>query len=776
MAAVLRALTVASALVGSALTAVPPAAAGQPPQPDAAGGPLLTNSRGDTPPLVDGPAPPVAPEVMARDPEGRATIRAVRAMNGILVDGRLDEPVYGDVLSISGFIQSVPDVGEPTTQRTEAWVLFDENNIYVSARCWDTAPESEWVANEMRRDHGQIRENDNFGVMLDTFYDRRNGVAFHTNPLGGMVDIQVTNEGNLNTDWNAVWNVRTGRFDGGWAVEIQIPFKSLRYRPGAAQVWGVQLRRGIRRRNEWTFITRLPPDGPAGWQRLSMGATLVGLEVPPGSKNLEVKPYGISKLTTDQAVSPAFSNQLDAEAGLDVKYGVTQNLTLDFTYNTDFAQVEVDEQQVNLTRFNLVFPEKREFFLDRGLFEFGRGARGGGTGVAPEVFFSRQIGLSQGRVVPVIAGARLTGKVGKLALGALNIQTDEERVSGTPKTNFTVLRLRQDILRRSSVGLLFTGRSASTRAPGGSNQAYGVDSSLSFYENVNFSGYYARTETPGLTGRNESYQARFDYLPDRYGIQVAHLFVGDDFNPEVGFVRRDDMRRTFVLGRFSPRPRSIPSVRRVVMDGSVEYIANAAGDVETRQQAVGFDVEFQNSDRIAVDASRTYEFLDEPLRFVDGVTIPVGGYRFDGARASYTFGQQRRASASLSVGYGGFYGGEQRSLGISQGRVEITPQLSIEPGLSINWVDLPAGSFTTRLSSLRASYTFTPRMFLSAFLQHNSSRDTFSTNLRLRWEYSPGSELFVVYTEERDTETMTRRFSDLMNRALAIKINRLLRF
>ena len=217
----------------------------------------------------------------------------------------------------------------------------------------------------MRRDGNQIRQNDNFGVMLDTFYDRRNGLMFYTNALGGMMDIQITNEGNPNQDWNTVWDVRTGRIDGGWTVEMRIPFKSLRYGPGTRQVWGVQMRRGIRRRNEFAFLTPLPPQlGSNGWSRASMAATLVGLEVPPGSKNIEVKPYGISRVSTDRAASPAVSNDLDAEVGLDVKYGVTQNLTLDFTANTDFAQVEVDERQINLTRFNLFFPEKCEFFLE----------------------------------------------------------------------------------------------------------------------------------------------------------------------------------------------------------------------------------------------------------------------------------------------------------------------------------------------------------------------------------------------------------------------------
>ncbi|MGE3511470.1 MAG: DUF5916 domain-containing protein, partial [Vicinamibacterales bacterium] len=455
--------------------------------------------------------------VMSRDAGGQLTIRAFRISEPLRIDGRLTEPIYEAVAPIDQFIQNVPEVGRPVSQRTEAWILFDGTALYVTARCWDSAPESEWVANEMRRDGNQIRQNDNFGVIFDTFHDRRNGTIFYTNPLGGMMDIQVTNEANSNQDWNTVWSVRTGRFDGGWTVEMQIPFKSLRYSPGAAQVWGVQMRRGIRRRNEWAFLTSLPPtDGSAAWQRLSMAATLVGLEVPSAAKNVEIKPYAISRATTDRVSVPALERDLDIQGGIDSKYGIAQNVTLDLTYRTDFAQVEVDEQQINLTRFNLQFPEKREFFLEgRGLFEFGRpGFVGGGAnagGNMPELFFSRQIGLNQGRVIPIAGGGRLTGKVGRVAFGAIDMQTDAEAVSATPATNFTVVRVRQDLLRRSSIGGMVTHRTRSTVDPGASNTAFGLDANFSFRQNVYVSGYYARTSTGQLAGHDDSYYGRVDY-------------------------------------------------------------------------------------------------------------------------------------------------------------------------------------------------------------------------------------------------------------------------
>ena len=328
--------------------------------------------------LFDGPPPPLLAQVVSRDDRGQTTIRAIKLTEAIQLDGQLDEAVYRTFPAITNFIQQKPDEGEPATEKTEAWVLFDPEKIYVSARVWDPAPPSAWVANEMRRDTSQLRENDVFWAIFDTFLDRRNGIAFYTNPLGALGDFAFTNEGSPNGDWNPVWDVRTGRFEGGWTVEMEIPFKSLRYRPGSEQVWGVQLHRRIRRKNEWVFINPVPISAGRGAVfRSSNFATLVGLEVPDGSNRLEIKPYAIAGVTTDAGAGPPTRNAWDGTGGVDVKYGLTQNLTADLTYNTDFAQVEVDEQQVNLTRFGLFFPEKREFFLEgRGIFDF---ARGGGS-------------------------------------------------------------------------------------------------------------------------------------------------------------------------------------------------------------------------------------------------------------------------------------------------------------------------------------------------------------------------------------------------------------
>ena len=742
--------------------------------------------------FIDGPPPPVAPETIARDAAGRATVRAVLLDEPLQVDGELNEAIYDTVPPVSDFIQQLPDVGEPATERTDTWIFYDAQNVYVAARNWDSAPESQWVANEMQRDSFQLINNDSFSVGFDTFYDRRNGFIFMVNPIGGIFDFQITDEGNPNTDWNPVWDVQTGRFDGGWTVEMEIPFKSIRFRPGTSQIWGLQIGRNVRWKNEWTYLTPVPISGGPGMFRLSAAGTLTGVEVPEGNRTFEIKPYGIGSMATDVNAVPLVSNAGDGDFGLDVKYGVTQNLTADFTYNTDFAQVEVDEQQGNLTRFSLFFPEKREFFLEgRGIFDFGRGVTFGGMtgpggggrpggggffggGYAPTIFFSRRIGLDGGQTVPILGGGRLTGKVGNFSVGALNIQTDDVAGTSAASTNFTVVRLKRDILRRSRIGGIFTGRSVSTEGDG-SNAAFGLDAAFAFYDNVNFNGYYARTRTPGLEGDDESYQAAFTYNGDRYALGVDHLLVGDNFNPEIGFLRRDDFRRTFVQAQFSPRPASIDAVRQFTWGGSLEYILNGAGQLESRVAQTSFGTEFENSDRFSVDLQRRYELLVEPFDISSDVSIPVGGHGFQDYYASYSMGAQRKISGTFSLQRGEFFDGDITAIGYSRGRIEITPQMSIEPSISVNRIALPGGRFTTKLATTRFTYTFTPRMFFSGLLQYNSSRDVLSTNLRLRWEYQPGSELFVVYNDQRDTG-LGRSFPMLDNRAFIVKFTRLFRF
>ena len=706
------------------------------------------------------------------------------------IDGRLDEAIYGSTPATGGFVQQEPDEAKPATEKTEAWIFFDDTRIYVAARCFETAPDRR-VANEMRRDTNQLRQNDTFAVLFDTFHDRRNGFLFYANPIGGFADSQITDEGPPNVDWNTVWDVKTADFDGGWTIEMAIPFKSLRYGPGRDQTWGVNLRRVVRWKNEWSYLAQVPRALTTfrGILKVSSAGTLTGLQVPPATRNLELKPFVLGSVTTDTTATPSLSNDLAARVGGDAKYGLTPNLTLDLTVNTDFAQVEVDEQQVNLTRFNLFFPERRDFFLEgAGIFAFAGRASSGLAAQAsdtPNLFFSRRIGLDAGRVVPIDAGGRLTGRVGRVSVGAIDVQTGDLGVTSAaaaiPTANMAVLRAKADILRRSTLGAMFTHRTAT---PGrvGDNNAYGLDTVLSFYQNVRFDGYVAKTDTEGRRGNDMSYRGFFDYNADRYGVQAERLRVEPNFLPELGFLRRTDLEKSLALVRFSPRPKRVPHVRRVTTQASVNYITNA-GDrsfdvtdkrLDTRELNAQVSTEFTNSDVATIAYTDSFERLVRPFAIATGVRIPVGGYDFGVWQATYAAGQQRKWSGSLVYEQGSFYDGRRNTVQVNTARVEITPRVSVEPSLSVNRVRLPAGNFTATVARARGTFTVTPRMFVSGIVQYNSSGTSVGSNLRFRWEYRPGSELFVVYTDDYDTEARTG-VDALRNRAFVVKVNRLFR-
>ena len=403
-------------------------------------------------------AQPAVESLVSRAAPDDVTVRAVRLDTPLDLDGRLDDAVYTRVAPFTDFIQQEPREGEPATEKTEAWIFFDDVNLYVAARCWDSHPERE-VANELRRDNGNILGNENITFVIDTFHDRRNGYFFQTNPLGALRDMTVTDD-LQNSAWNGIWYVRTGRFEHGWTVEVSIPFKTLRYRGNGPQTWGINLRRLVKWKNEFSYLSLVPAAlGTQGVSRMASAATVVGLETPAGSTQSRaeaVRGGGGHQRPHRRRAATTIST---ADAGFDFKYGLTRGLILDATVRTDFAQVEEDLQQVNLTRFSVFFPEKRDFFIEgQGIFDFGGVQAGNSPGDVPLLFFSRQIGLSQGQAVPVLGGGRLTGRAGAYSIGALDIQTDDAPEAGAVSTNFSALRLKRNVLRRSNVGMMATRR------------------------------------------------------------------------------------------------------------------------------------------------------------------------------------------------------------------------------------------------------------------------------------------------------------------------------
>ncbi len=719
-----------------------------------------------------------ATSVEAQSPPPPPSVPAHRVATPMRVDGRLDEAVYTATPPITGFVQQEPLEFQPATEPTEAWVFYDDDYVYVSARCFETQP-SRRVANEMRRDTNQLRQNDTFAALFDTFHDRRNGYIFYANAIGGLADGQITDEGPPNMDWNTVWQVKTGEFEGGWTIEMAIPFKSLRYQRGREQTWGLNLRRVVRWKNEWSYLAHVPRALTTfrGILKVSSAGTLTGLEAPTGSRTFELKPYVLGGLTTDTTATPRLSNDGTLRVGGDAKYAITQNLVADLTVNTDFAQVEVDEQQVNLTRFNLFFPEKRDFFLENaGTFAFaGRASAGlaAGSGDTPYLFFSRRIGLDGGREVPLRVGGRMAGKIGDVTLGVLNVETGDEPAASATATNFTVVRAKRDILNRSYLGAMYTHRTA-TPGRTGANDGYGVDGSFGFFQNLRLDGYLARTQTEGVKNDDLSYRGFVDYNADRYGMQVEHLAVEPNFLPELGFLRRTDFRRNFASARFSPRPKRIPHVRKVTSLASLQYTTNNGRRLDTREQIGQLQTEFTNSDVASVTYTDSFERLVRPFAIAPGIRLPVGRYDFHTTEFSYTAGQQRRISGAVVYQFGTFYNGDRQSLQFNTGRVEVTPQLSLEPSLQFNWVDLVQGSFRATVARSRLTYTVTPRMFVSGIVQYNSTSTSFGTNVRLRWEYRPGSELFVVYTDDYNTDT-PQGAETLRNRAFVVKVNRFFR-
>ena len=721
--------------------------------------------------------------VVGKDDTGRPILRAIRLTSTLAVDGKLDEAIYRSVTPASDFIQQEPKEGAPATERTDVWVFFDDDNLYIVGRCWDSQPQR-MIATEMRRD-GNLMQNDNLTITLDTFMDRRTAFYFQTNPVGGLRDQQINDERNANVDWNTVWDAKTSRDESGWATEIVIPLKSLRYAASGDQTWGINVRRMVRWKNELAFLSPVPASyGQRGAFAVTFSGPLTGLQLPPIRPALELKPYVKSGVATDRRAVPEYSNDLTADAGFDFKYGLTKGLIADLTVNTDFAQVEADDQQVNLTRASLFFPEKRDFFLEnQGIFAFGGTQQGtpGQNGLGPvlemgsapslipALFFSRRVGLANGFEVPIRAGVRVAGRAGAYSIGLLNIQTGESATARQASTNFSVVRVRRDIFGRSSIGMMATSRSPQTTGSG-SNQAYGADATIS-HQDLLVTTYYSRTRTPGVTDDTSSYLFKADYPRDHFGLNFEHLSVGEGFRPDMGLIRREAFRRTYGYARYSPRPNSGP-LRKVSWETTLDYITDRDNRLQSREGLAGMRVDMNSGDQWLVEYRNITEFLDTPFAVGPGVRVPVGTYDFRDVNTMYYLGPQNPVSGRFNVARGSFYDGMRTELGV-QSRIDFGAMLAVEPRLSMNWVDLPQRTFRTDVIGAKVNVTLSPRMLVASLTQYTSATNTLSTNIRFRWEYTPGSDLFIVYTDGRNTSLSG--FPTLDNRSFVVKATRLLR-
>ncbi|MEM7349643.1 MAG: DUF5916 domain-containing protein [Acidobacteriota bacterium] len=675
-------------------------------------------------------------------------LEASRLAEPIALDGRLDESAWRQAAVASGFTQREPEPGVPASERTEVRVVFDEKTLYIGILAFDADPEA-IIAREMQRDGGLFRD-DSVIVLLDTFDDDRNTYFFETNPVGARTDSLVTDEGrDTNFEWDGVWDVASRRTAEGWVAEMAIPFSTLRFDPHA-EAWGFNVRRQIRHKNEQAFWA--PIGLEADLFRVSLYGSLVGISgVQPGL-NLNVKPFLVASDSDTSAAGQEGSDDFDA--GLDVKWGVTRGLSLDLTVNTDFAETEVDDSRVNLTRFSLFFPEKREFFLENsGIFAFGSDPGGGNPLL--EVFFSRRIGIGEnGSEVPIEAGLRLTGRVGAWNLGVLGVNTEGISTAGgggTPSNTWGALRLKRNVGQRSSVGLIVTNREGSGDD---SNRVAGADFDWKPTDRLAVNGFFAQSDDSDLaSGDDWAAGAGIEWSGSIWSASGGYVEIGERFEPEMGFLRRRGVKRYTGEVEYEPRP-DLPWLRNLNFELEAEVFTLRDGTTESTEiQLEPFGIRFDSEDRLTVFVERSFERLFEPFEIVDGVVIPVGDYTFYDYGVRFASNEGRRVTADGSVRWSGFFDGDRFSVEATLG-VRPNRFLRSETGWEYNDVELPGGAFSATVVRQRLSLAWNPRLRADTLLQYNDLDQLFAANLRFNWIYKPGADLFVVFNQTWDAPSL----------------------
>ena len=670
---------------------------------------------------------------------------AVRVEEGPVIDGVLDDQAWAQAALIDEFVQQEPLEGAPATERTEVRVLYDGANLYIGVLAFDSSPEGV-TATEMRRDGSQIMNEDSFQIILDTFMDSNSAYMFVVSPLGAILDQQVFREGegsargtssNINLEWDGVWDASARRTPEGWAAEVRIPMVILRFPNSSPQSWGINFMRNIPHRNEVVFWAPIPL--PYGLTRVSLAGTLGGLEGLSQGRDLRIKPYVVAGGEAER-IGGVSTRSFSPDMGLDLKYGITPSLNLDLTLNTDFAQAEADNEQVNLTRFPLFYPEKRDFFLENaGQFNVGTT----GSGQRADLFFTRRIGIDEsGEQVPIIAGARMTGKVGQNDIAFMDIQTDD--AFGQPGENFLVARYSRDILSRSKVGGIVVNRQATSG--GDYNRTYAADAALAFGSSLRINGFLAQTQTPGISSEDGASYFRAHWRSPSWDIYFDHNDLGNNFNAEVGFVPRVGVRSTKFHVSRTPRP-DFWGIRVMTPMVHIVYTTDQAGRLVYRELHQMIRITFENSASFTFIYNDDFERLDEPFS-LQGLSIPAGKYNFYDATIGFTSNPSRRVSYGITYLPQGFYGGSRKDLSLNLGS-RITSRFSTAVQYTRNDVDLPAGDFVTQLGSLLVDYAFSPTLSLRTLTQYNSSRDQWSTSARFRYIYRPGSDLYIVYDEVR---------------------------
>lgn len=706
------------------------------------------------------------------DAAPRPAAAAVRATGPIDVDARLDEAAWAAAPVIDRFVQQKPFAGLPATERTEVRILYDDENLYIGAEMYDSDPGG-LVIPTLQRDPN-TRDGDAFGFTLDTFHDGRSAYAFFINPGGAVRDSQTSDDGRINNAaWEAAYDLRTRIHETGWTLEIAVPWSTLRFPAGVdRQVWGLNLLRRIRRKNE--DATWAPMDRQWQLYVMSRAGTLEGLDgIRPG-RNLSLKPF---VLAAEPSGTLRAGQGTELDGGADLKVGLTPGMTLDLTVNTDFSQVEVDQEQVNLTRFSLFFPEKREFFLENaGIFEFGdQGQPMQRNGVSNRdftLFHSRRIGLTPGGApLPILGGGRVTGTAGPLTVGLINMQTRSED-EFVPE-NFTVARVKGTALPGLTLGGIFINRSA-TSGNEFANRSYGVDLNYqAFQDYLLVQSYLAGTSGRAADGtaNDTEWAGRVSAIwrdPFWEAVLLYRQF-DDDFEPAVGFVRRKGIKHLY--GTLGIRPRvSSPVLQELNPYVEVHHYDDLSGSLQTREVAGGLDLDFRDGATARFSVNNLHEAIDDPFT-VSGATVPVGIYDYTEFSASYDASRARAMSGRVNVGGGGYFGGNRFSVGGNVlGRLGYRWLLDLS--LNHNRIDLPGQApVTADVFGAKLNGFFSTRLLTTAFVQYNEASQQLVTNIRLNWIHAPLSDLFLVLTELRDTDSGTVR-----ERLITLKFTKLLSF
>ena len=670
------------------------------------------------------------------------TTQAVRVSTPPNIDGIIDESVWQNAIPIKEFTQQEPIAGAQPSHQTEVRIIYDDEYFYIGVMCYDNDP-SKIIARELKWD-GFISADDNIKLIFDTFNDNRSAYWFGTNPLGAKDDALLTGfeMNGFNEAWNGVWDVEAKILDNGWSAEFRFSFSTFKFYDQEKQVWGFNIERGIRRNNETVLWTSIGQN--LGLMKIPEAGDLVGIENIKRGNPVYIKPYftaGAQFINGDE--------KYIYEPGLDIKYGVTETLSLDATVNTDFAQVESDRARINLSRFPLFFPEKREFFLEgMRTFDFNLGG-------SDNLFYSRRIGISSGKQIPIIAGAKLVGRVGDFEVGAINMQTatkDEE-----PTTNYSVARAKYDLFGSSSIGVLFTNKLSSK----GYNRGIGTDMNFSFNDflgdkNLIVHAGVAKTDEKG--GAKNSWAGSFfvDYPNDLIDTYLGYRFIQGGFNPAMGFVSRKSFQQLTYNLQLAPRINQygIKKLEFEVFESSMYYDNN--GNLQSAQFTVSpLGIITESGDQLGFGIHRTFDKPAEDFEIFNGTKILAGDYWYTTYGASIETSPSRSIYAEIDYNWGGYYGGSRKSFA-SQISLIASRHLTISGDYSFNQINISNSSLNTHEIGSRLAYNFSTKIASSIFTQLNNEDNEVNINYRINWKPKVGSDFYLVINHLLSTENKIR--------------------